>query len=139
MNGRPHPQHLYFASDYFDKLYEFAVHLIKIGKAYVDAQTLEQMRATRGSVTQHGTDSPFRDRSVEENLRLFTEMKDGKHAEVEPAPGADVRGAGPVPVQMWQGRARSRRRCGTAGRVQSRSRCDETGERVPAQVWQVQT
>ena len=101
MNGRPHPQHLYFASDYFDKLYEFAVHLIKIGKAYVDAQTLEQMRATRGSVTQHGTDSPFRNRSVEENLRLFTEMKDGKHAE-----------ASPLPAQMWEGRAQSRSRCG---------------------------
>ncbi len=75
---------LYFASDYFEKLYECAVKLIKDGKAYVDSQSDEELRATRGTVTEPGTESPYRNRPVEENLDLFERMragefKDGEH------------------------------------------------------------
>jgi glutaminyl-tRNA synthetase len=73
--------HLYFASDYFDTLHQWAIHLIKKGQAYVDSQTREEMAATRGNIHEPGKNSPFRGRSVEENLRLFQEMTDGKHAE----------------------------------------------------------
>src|SRR5260221_751313 len=72
-------ENLYHASDYFDWMYEFAAELIKHGDAYVDSQTAEELRATRGSLTEHGIESPYRSRSVEENLRLFAEMGDGKH------------------------------------------------------------
>lgn len=75
--------HLYFASDYFGKLYEWAVHLIEAGKAYVDDQTAEEMRAGRGDLQNPGTDSPFRNRSVAENLDLFTRMKDGEFPDGE--------------------------------------------------------
>ena len=71
-------KHLYFASDYFDRLYGWAVDLIKAGKAYVDDQTQEEMRANRGTLTEPGKNSPFRDRSVEENLDLFARMKAGE-------------------------------------------------------------
>lgn len=71
----------YYASDYFDQLYEWACKLIREGKAYVDDQSQEEIRIGRGSVTTPGTNSPYRDRSVEENLRLFEEMKAGKHPE----------------------------------------------------------
>jgi glutaminyl-tRNA synthetase len=67
-----------FASNYFDALYDFAVELIKAGKAYVDDLSAEQMRAYRGSLTEPGKNSPFRDRSPEENLDLFTRMRDGE-------------------------------------------------------------
>lgn len=70
---------VHYASDYFGKLYEYAQVLIKKGKAYVDDQTPEEIRATRGDFTTPGTNSPYRDRSVEENLRLFEEMKEGKY------------------------------------------------------------
>ncbi len=70
--------HLYFASDYFDKLHEWALHLIAEGKAYVDDQTGDEIRAGRGDLTTPGTNSPFRDRSVEENLELFSKMKAGQ-------------------------------------------------------------
>jgi len=70
-------EHLHFASDYFDQLYLWAVQLIKAEKAYVDSQTAEQMRENRGSLTKPGIDSPFRNRSVEENLELFEKMKSG--------------------------------------------------------------
>ncbi len=73
--------HLYYASDYFDWMYDFAETLIAHDLAYVDSQSAEEMRATRGTLTEPGKNSPFRGRSVEENLRLFREMKDGKHAE----------------------------------------------------------
>ena len=66
------------ASDYFQQLYEYAVHLIKHGKAYVDSQDAEAMRASRGTLTEPGTNSPFRDRSAEENLDLFERMKNGE-------------------------------------------------------------
>jgi glutaminyl-tRNA synthetase len=67
-----------FTSDYFDKLYEFAVQLIKMGKAYVCEQTPEEMRQYKGTPTEPGKDSPFRNRSVEENLDLFARMKNGE-------------------------------------------------------------
>ena len=72
-----------YASDYFDQLYEWAEELIRRGLAYVDDQTQEEMRANRGTVETPGTDSPWRNRSVEENLRIFREMKDGKYADGE--------------------------------------------------------
>ena len=70
-------ENLFFASDYFGFFHDCAVHLIKEGKAYVDHQTLEEMRATRGDVNTPGTPSPYRDRTVEENLELFAKMKAG--------------------------------------------------------------
>eukprot|EP01055_Gregarina_sp_Pseudo9_P005863 Gregarina_sp_Pseudo_9__5862@NODE_910_length_2070_cov_8_468242_g854_i0_p1_GENE_NODE_910_length_2070_cov_8_468242_g854_i0NODE_910_length_2070_cov_8_468242_g854_i0_p1_ORF_typecomplete_len611_score179_87tRNAsynt_1c/PF00749_21/1_7e89tRNAsynt_1c/PF00749_21/1_8e04tRNAsynt_1c_C/PF03950_18/7_5e67_NODE_910_length_2070_cov_8_468242_g854_i01351967 len=70
-------EHLYFASDYFDQLYEWAVKLISLGLAYVDDQTEEQVRANRGTLKEPGVNSPFRDRSVEENLALFEKMRGG--------------------------------------------------------------
>jgi glutaminyl-tRNA synthetase len=71
----------YYASDYFEKIYEYAVVLIKKGKAYVCDQSLEEMRKARGTITEPGTDSPFRNRSVEENLDLFSRMRAGESAE----------------------------------------------------------
>ncbi|NNF20087.1 MAG: glutamine--tRNA ligase/YqeY domain fusion protein [Flavobacteriaceae bacterium] len=70
-----------YASDYFQQLYDWAVMLIKEGKAYVDSQSSEAMAQQKGTPTEPGTNSPFRDRSVEENLALFEEMKAGKHGE----------------------------------------------------------
>src|SRR3989441_2151224 len=71
-------QHLYHASDYFEQLYEWAEHLIRSGKAYVDDQSQDEMRASRGTLTEPGKDSPFRDRPVEENLDLFRRMRAGE-------------------------------------------------------------
>ncbi|QIN62365.1 Glutamine--tRNA ligase [Caballeronia sp. SBC1] len=76
-------EHLYFASDYYDKLYEFAELLIERGQAYVDSQSAEEMRATRGSAQEPGKNSPFRDRKPEENLDLFRRMKAGEFKEGE--------------------------------------------------------
>ena len=70
--------HLYFASDHFDKLYDFAIDLIKKGKAYVDDLDQEQIRQYRGTLTEPGVESPYRNRSVEENLALFLGMKNGE-------------------------------------------------------------
>ncbi len=72
---------LYYASDYFDQLYEWAVQLIKSGKAYVCDLSSEQTREYRGTLTAPGKNSPYRDRSIEENLELFTAMRDGKFAD----------------------------------------------------------
>lgn len=72
-----------YASDYFDQLYEWAEDLIKRGLAYVDDQTQEEIRLNRGTVDKPGTPSPWRDRTPEENLKLFREMKAGKYAEGE--------------------------------------------------------
>ncbi len=69
---------LFHASDYFERLYEWAEHLIRAGKAYVDDQTQEEMRLTRGTLTEAGTESPHRNRGVEENLDLFRRMRAGK-------------------------------------------------------------
>ena len=71
-------KHLYHASDYFEQLYDWAEHLIKTGKAYVDDQSQEEMRGNRGTLTEPGKDSPYRDRSVEENLDLFRRMRAGE-------------------------------------------------------------
>ena len=74
---------LFFASDYFGQMYEAAVKLIEKGKAYVSDLTAEEIREYRGSLTEPGRDDPYNTRSVEENLRLFQEMKDGKYADGE--------------------------------------------------------
>ncbi len=72
-----------FASDYFDQLYAYAIDLIKQGKAYVDSQNADEIRANRGTLTEPGVDSPYRDRSVEENLQLFEDMKNDRYADGE--------------------------------------------------------
>lgn len=72
---------LFFASDYFDKFYEFAVELIKKGRAYVDDLSMEQIREYRGTLNEPGKESPWRDRTVEENLDLFDRMKNGEFGE----------------------------------------------------------
>jgi len=69
---------LFYASDYFGKLYDFAVKLIKEGKAYIDDQDAETISAQKGTPTRPGTESPFRNRSIEENFRLFERMKNGE-------------------------------------------------------------
>ena len=71
-------KHLYHASDYFERLYGWAEDLIRAGKAYVDDQSQEDMRAARGTLTEPGKNSPFRERSVEENLDLFRRMRAGE-------------------------------------------------------------
>ncbi|HSW56486.1 MAG TPA: glutamine--tRNA ligase/YqeY domain fusion protein [Ignavibacteriaceae bacterium] len=73
----------YYASDYFEQLYEYAITLIKKGKAYVDSLTADQIRETRGTPTEAGKESPYRNRSVDENLDLFEKMKNGKFKEGE--------------------------------------------------------
>ena len=74
-------EHLYYASNYFDQLHDFAVQLIKKGKAYVDDLSAEEIRAHRGTLTEPGKNSPYRDRPVEENLDLFARMKNGEFAD----------------------------------------------------------
>ena len=69
-----------YASDYFETLYDFAIKLIQGGKAYVDSQTQEEMRINRGTLTRSGTESPFRDRTVEKNLELFENMRLGEYS-----------------------------------------------------------
>ncbi|HKJ63976.1 MAG TPA: glutamine--tRNA ligase/YqeY domain fusion protein [Desulfopila sp.] len=72
---------LFFASDYFGQLYDFAIRLIEMGKAYVCELTAEQIRQYRGTLKEPGKDSPYRDRSIDENLELFNRMKDGEFAD----------------------------------------------------------
>ncbi len=74
---------LHYSSDYFDNLYAFAVQLIKDGKAYVDSLSAEETREYRGTLTEPGKDSPYRSRSIEENLTLFESMKNGEYADGE--------------------------------------------------------
>ena len=88
-------EHLYFASDYFDQMYECAVKLIKKGKAFVCDLTAEEMRAYRGTLTEPGKESPYRNRSVEENLKLFEEMREGKYADGEKVLRAKIDMASP--------------------------------------------
>ena len=76
--GADYKDHLYFASNYFDTMYECAVKLIKKGKAYVCDLSADEIREYRGTLTEPGKDSPYRDRSVEENLDLFERMKNGE-------------------------------------------------------------
>ena len=73
----------FYASDYFEQLYEWACEMIRKGLAYVDDQSQEEIRANRGTVSQPGVNSPYRERSVEENLKLFQEMREGKYKEGE--------------------------------------------------------
>jgi glutaminyl-tRNA synthetase len=73
--------HLYYASNYFEMMYQAAEVLIRAGKAYVDEQSADEMRINRGTLTEAGKNSPWRDRSIEENLSKFREMRDGKHAD----------------------------------------------------------
>jgi glutaminyl-tRNA synthetase len=84
-----------FASDYFQQMYEGALKLIKKGKAFVDDQSAEEIRSTRGTLKEPGVNSPWRDRSVEENLRLFEEMKAGKYADGEKVLRAKIDMASP--------------------------------------------
>jgi glutaminyl-tRNA synthetase len=70
---------LYYASDYFEKMYEYAEQLIQAGKAYVDDQNADAIRETRGTLTEPGKESPFRNRSIEDNLSLFRDMRAGKY------------------------------------------------------------
>lgn len=86
---------MYYASDYFKKLYEFAVQLIKNGKAYVDDSNAEEIRAMRGTLTEAGKESPYRNRSVEENLALFEAMKQGEFADGEKVLRAKIDMASP--------------------------------------------
>ena len=78
-----HPDQVLFGSDYFDATYDKAIELIKKGLAYVDDLSPEETTAYRGTLTEPGKNSPYRDRSVEENLRLFEEMKEGKYKDGE--------------------------------------------------------
>ncbi len=71
--------HQYFASDYFERFYRFAENLVERGLAYVDALSADEMRVLRGTLTEHGRESPWRERPAAENLRLLREMRDGKH------------------------------------------------------------
>ncbi|MBQ9180407.1 MAG: glutamine--tRNA ligase/YqeY domain fusion protein, partial [Firmicutes bacterium] len=87
--------HVFWASDYFDTMYDVAVDLIKQGKAFVDDQSAEEISRTRGTLTEPGIDSPYRDRSIEENLRLFEEMRDGKYADGEKCLRAKISMASP--------------------------------------------
>ena len=81
--GADYENRLFFASNYFDEMYECAVKLIKKGKAYVSELTAEEMREYRGTLTEPGKEDPNRNRSIEENLVLFEEMKNGKYADGE--------------------------------------------------------
>jgi len=89
------PDHVFYGSDYFDKCYEFAVKLIKEGHAYVCDLTAEEMREYRGTLTEPGKNSPYRDRSVEENLDLFARMKAGEFKDGEKTLRAKIDMASP--------------------------------------------
>ena len=93
--GADFEDRLFFASDYFDQMYEYAVFLIKKGKAFVCDLTAEQIREYRGTLTEPGKESPYRNRSVEENLQLFEEMKNGKYADGEKVLRAKIDMASP--------------------------------------------
>ena len=86
---------MHYASDFFEDIYQLAVKLIKEGKAYVCDLTADQIRETRGTLTQPGTQSPYRDRTVEENLTLFEEMRAGKYADGEKVLRAKIDMASP--------------------------------------------
>ena len=86
---------LFFASDYFDDMYEAAIKLIKKGKAYVCDLTADEIREYRGTLTEPGKESPYRNRSIEENLRLFQEMKEGAYADGEKVLRAKIDMASP--------------------------------------------
>ena len=86
---------IFWASNYFDEMYEAAIELIKEGKAFVDDQSAEEISRTRGTLTEPGQESPWRNRSIEENLQLFEEMKEGKYADGEKCLRAKIDMASP--------------------------------------------
>ena len=86
---------MFYASDYFDKLYEYAKKLIRLGKAYVDDLSSDEIREYRGTFNTPGKESPYRNRSVEENLQLFEDMKAGKFADGEKVLRAKIDMASP--------------------------------------------
>ena len=93
--GADYEDRLFFASNYFDQMYECALFLIKKGKAYVCDLSAEQIREYRGTLTEPGKNSPYRDRSIEENLQLFEEMRAGKYADGEKVLRAKIDMASP--------------------------------------------
>ena len=93
--GADYEDRLFFASNYFEQMYDGAVKLIQKGKAYVSDLTAEEMKEYRGTLTEEGKNDPNRDRSVEENLRLFEEMKNGRHADGEKVLRAKIDMASP--------------------------------------------
>ena len=86
---------IHYASDFFDVIYNLAVKLIKDGKAYVDDLSAEEIKNTRGTLTEPGTESPYRSRQIEENLKLFEEMKNGKYNDGEKVLRAKIDMASP--------------------------------------------
>ena len=86
---------MFYASDYFDRLYEYAKKLIRLGKAYVDDLSSDEIREYRGTFNTPGKESPYRNRSIEENLELFEAMKDGKYADGEKVLRAKIDMASP--------------------------------------------
>ena len=114
--------HLYYASDYFDRLYEFAVKLIREGKAYVCSLSADEIRAYRGTLTEPGRESPYRNRSVEENLDLFSRMRAGEfangshvlRAKIDMASGnVNMRDPDRPPVAFWPRLTACTSRCGS--------------------------
>ena len=95
MVGSGLEDHLYFASDYFDVMYECALKLIRKGKAYVCDLTPDEIREYRGTLTEPGKESPYRNRSVEENLELFENMKNGVYKDGEKVLRAKIDMASP--------------------------------------------
>lgn len=87
---------LYYASDYFEQLYDWAIELIKKGKAYVDDLSVDEIRDYRGTLTEPGRNSPYRDRSVEENLDLFARMRNGEFQDGEKVLRAKIDMASPI-------------------------------------------
>jgi glutaminyl-tRNA synthetase len=94
---------LYYASDYFDQLYAWAIKLIKEGKAYVDDLTADEIRKYRGTLTEPGKDSPYRNRSVEENLDLFERMKAGGFPDGSRVLRAKIDMASPITARFTTG------------------------------------
>jgi len=113
--------HLYYASNYFEKLYEFAVALIRMGKAYVDHLSADQIREYRGTLTEPGRESPYRSRSVEENLALFEGMRNGDFADGECVLRAKINMAAPNIVMrdptLYRIRKQAHHRTGDAWRI----------------------
>ena len=136
--------------DYFPKLYDFAEELVRRGHAYVDSQSAEQMREARGTLTEPGTDSPYRDRDVSTNLLLLREMRDGKHMDGKHVLRAKIDMASPNinlrdPVMYRIRRAHApphRRRSGrstppTTGRTAPATR--SSASRTPSARWSSRT
>jgi glutaminyl-tRNA synthetase len=113
--------HLYFASDHFERLYAYAVALIRMGKAYVDHLSADEIREYRGSLTEPGRESPYRNRSVEENLALFEDMRNGKFSDGQCVLRARIDMAAPNIVMrdptLYRIRKQTHHRTGDAWRI----------------------